>query len=277
MPVIHIKTKQSYNFDNTINLAFYSFAASRIITTILINIKMKFKAKTEIISNILNPALKLWLKSQLDHVDDLKIKISATDNQLLKGKINQVFLDTNSAIYQGIYVRKVLIQTENIAINIGEIVRGKSLKLLQPIFVNGELKTTEQDLNNSLNSDLLSQGLTDLVNLFLSVNNKNNGDFILENNQIKWEKLTIANQKFNLIGNFVDSENSQTKLIIKCGLALENPHTLLLNPVYIEGIPTIDNFILNNFTVDLGDQVELDQINLSSQELHCMGKVQIKT
>lgn len=235
---------------------------------------MKFKAKTEIISNILNPALKLWLKSQLDHVDDLKIKISATDNQLLRGKINQVFLDTNSAIYQGIYVRKVLIETENIAINIGEIVRGKALKLLQPIFVNGELKTTEQDLNNSLNSDLLSQGLTDLVNLFLSANNSNH---ILENNQIKWKQLTIDDQKFNLIGNFINSENSQTKLIIKCGLALENPHTLLLNPVYIEGIPTIDNFILNNFTVDLGDQVELDQINLSSQELHCMGKVQIKT
>jgi len=63
---------------------------------------MAIKSKSEIISHILTPAIKFWLRSQLQNVVDLTIEINAGDKQILTGKIDQVSLQTNKAIYQGI-------------------------------------------------------------------------------------------------------------------------------------------------------------------------------
>lgn len=236
---------------------------------------MKLKNKTEIISKILTPALKLWLRSQLDEVEELEININSGDAQILRGKINQVFLKTTRAIYQGIHVRKVQVSTDKIAINLGGIIKGKPLRLLQPIFVEGELIATEKDLNLSLSSPLLSQGLKDLIILLLEENNVNDGEKLLSDYEITWQNLTLNKDKFSLNGTLKDSEGKLSQLVLRSGLELENSQTLLLNPIYIEGIPDIEKIAVSKFTVDLGDEVELNLLNLFDQKIHCIGRAKV--
>ena len=236
---------------------------------------MKLKNKTEIISTILTPALKLWLRSQLDHVEDLEMKVDAGDTQILRGKINNVFLKSTRAVYQGIHVRKVEVGTENIQVNLGAVVRGKPLRLLESIFVTGELEVTEQDLNTSLSSSLLSSGLTDLVKLLLAEKGLTNSEHLLTNYQLSWQQLTLKEDKFIIKGLVSDSQGNSNPLILSSGLEIYNLQTLLLNPIYITGIPTIEDFTLNQFSVDLGTDVELQQLSLFNQKIYCLGKIKV--
>lgn len=236
---------------------------------------MKIKKKTAIISNFLAPAVKFWLRSQLDHVEDLEIKIHAEDNQILKGKIESVLLETTRAVYQGIHVRKVKVMGSNIAVNLGGILRGKSLCLLQPIFVKGELIVEEKDLNTSLSSLLLSQGLRDLIILLLENKGVTNSSEILANYHIDWQELTLDFAQFILIGIVTDSEGNSNQLILRSGLELYNHQTLLLNPLNITGIPHLESFIFDEFKVDLGSDVELEKLSISSGQLYCEGQVKV--
>jgi hypothetical protein len=236
---------------------------------------MKVKSKTEIIGKVLSPALKLWLRSQLDHVEDLEINIHGGDTQILRGKIESVSLATTKAVYQGIHVGEVQVKGENIAVNLGGVLRGNPLRLLEPIFVTGALMVAENDLTTSLSSPLLSQGLTDLLVMLLENQGIENSAQILTNYQINWQQLTITPEKFTLTGLIADSLGNSNPITLRSGLGLHNSQTLLFAPLVIEGIPLLNNLSINQFTLDLGSDVNLEQLNLSSRSLSCIGKVKI--
>jgi hypothetical protein len=236
---------------------------------------IKTQSKTEIISKVLSPALKLWLKSQLDHVEDLEIKINGGDTQILRGKIDSVTLSTTKAVYQGIHVGEVQLKGENIAVNLGGVLRGKPLRLLEPIFVTGELLVPENYLTASLSSPLLSQGLTDLLVMLLENQGIENPTEILANYQIHWQNLTLNSDKFILTGLIIDSHGNSNTIILISGLELDNSQTLLFNPLVVEGIPILNNLSINQFKIDLGSDVELHKLNLSDRALSCGAKVKI--
>lgn len=236
---------------------------------------MAIKNKSEIISHILTPAIKFWLRSQLETVEDLNMEIHAGDKQILTGKINQVSLATTKAIYQGIHISKASVNTENIAVNLGGILRGKPLKLLQPIFVKGEVILTDNDLQTSLESTLLHQGLIDLVHLLLNHQNIANYENILAQYQFFWHNITLKDDKFILSAILTNSIEQKFNLIITSSLTLKDDQTLLFNPIEIIGIPDIQNIIINNFEVDLGNDVALEKLILTSQNLSCIGKLKV--
>ncbi len=234
------------------------------------------KRKSEIISRFLTPAITFWLKSQLEKVEDLDINISAGDTKILRGKIDRVFLSTTKAIYQGIHVNQATVQTEKIAINLGGVLKGKPLKLLQPIFVDGEIKLAKNDLEVSLQSPLLKQGLIDLVHLLLTEKKAiDNHQEILAQYEFDWQEITIHSEKFILNAILTNQQAQTFCLTLTSGLTLENHHTLSLNPIQIEGIPEIPIVILNDFTVDLGADVAIEILELSATELSCQGKVKV--
>ena len=80
---------------------------------------------SNLISKILSPALRLWLRSQVEQAEELEIQIQGQDRQILRGYVPEVSLQTRRAIYQGLRLGQVLLQGENIHINIGQVVKGK--------------------------------------------------------------------------------------------------------------------------------------------------------
>lgn len=118
---------------------------------------------SRLIARFLPAAIRLWLHSQLDHLEGLEFGIDGQDRQLLSGNLPQVTLAANRAAYQGLRVSHARLIARDICLNLGQVLRGKALRLLQPFPVEGQVWLSREDLQASLGAPLLLQGLGDLV------------------------------------------------------------------------------------------------------------------
>lgn len=232
---------------------------------------MKLKPKSAIINKVLTSALWLWLRSQLQQIQDLQIKITGSDRQIFSGYVPGIFLATNYAIYQGLHLSQVQIRGENIRINLGQIIKGKPLRLLEPIPVTGQLRLEEADLKASLQSPLLSTALTDLLLALLEAGGIANPTHVLQDWQISWQEVAINTDKLTLYGILTDVAGNTTPLIIRTGLQLASGHQLRLHPLHIEGSPELKSVSLSEFQIDLGSEVKLEELSLTSGQLFIRG------
>ncbi len=246
-------------------------------TNKIVNQKMSTKSGTDIISKVLSPAICLWLRSQVEEIETLDLQINGGDRQILRGYIPQVFLATNKAIYQGLHLKHIELQAENIKINLGQIIRGKPLRLLEPVPISGQLRLDESDLQASVISPLLSGGLTELVFALLEKSGIETPQKELESSQIKWKNIEIKPKKFILTGNFTDVNNNINPLNIYSGLTLINPQKLHLNPIIIEGLPDHLEIKINELEIDLGNHVEIKELNLIEGQLSCIGQMIVQS
>ncbi|PSN75880.1 hypothetical protein C8B47_30265, partial [filamentous cyanobacterium CCP4] len=123
---------------------------------------------SRIISRLLPPAIRLWLHSQLDHIEGLEFAIDGKDRQILGGYLPKVTLAAHQAVYQGLHVSQVAVSAADIRVNLPQVLRGKALRLLQPFPVDGQVSVLADDLRASLQSDLLGQGLRDVLRQLLA-------------------------------------------------------------------------------------------------------------
>ena len=114
---------------------------------------------SRIIGKVLPAAVKFWLRSQVEQIGDLSIDLSGRDRQLLSGYLPGVSVAADAVIYQGIHAGQVQLSAEEIRINVGQVVRGKPLKLLKAFPVQGSVTLSADDLTASQSSALLSEGL----------------------------------------------------------------------------------------------------------------------
>ena len=220
------------------------------------------------ISKLLSGAVKLYLRSQVDRVEDLKVEIGGRNKEILHGYIPQIFLSCGRAVYQGLHLSQVKLDGTNIAVNLPEVIKKKPLKLIEPIFVEIQLKLDAADLQASLNSDLLQSGLSDLWQMILAAQ-----PLELANSKVEWQKIAIAEQKLNLIGIYQNNLQEMKKLALSTGIDLANAHTLCLSPLHIAG----DSFnsIDNQLEIDLGKDVAIKELAIKSSRIICIGKVKV--
>lgn len=121
------------------------------------------RKQSHLISRVLSPAVKLWLRSQLDHVEALEVEIEAADRQLLSGSLSQVIASANSAVYKGLHFSHVRVTAQAIQTNLGQVLRGKPFRLLVPFPVSGTVTLSEADLNASLHAPLLGNAVSDFL------------------------------------------------------------------------------------------------------------------
>ncbi|MEO0457910.1 MAG: DUF2993 domain-containing protein [Cyanobacteria bacterium P01_A01_bin.114] len=114
---------------------------------------------SRLIGKVLPMAVRLWLNTQVEHIEGLVFQLDGTDRQILSGHIPGVALAAKQAIYQGIYLSQIRLSAQEVRINLGQVIRGKPLQLLRSFLLSGEVKLTEADLNASLKSELLSEGM----------------------------------------------------------------------------------------------------------------------
>ncbi len=221
------------------------------------------------ISKILSPALKLWLRTQVEHIENLEIKISSRNRQIIKGYIPSVFIASDRAVYQGLHLTQVQLTGENIRVNLGQVAKGKPLRLLEPVRVNLAAKLQEADLQASLSSSLLISALADLLSMLL----KKEKNFIWE---INWDEAIIAPEKLTLKGN-INLENLETtSIILRSGLQLASPQELLLSPLKIDGLPESFKLDSSDFKIDLGSDVNLEKLQLIAGEILVSGDLQVR-
>lgn len=237
---------------------------------------METQKQSKIISKVLSPALRFWLRSQVESVEELQVEITGGDRQILGGYIPQVCLNSYRAIYQGLHLGNIDLSAENIRINIGQILKGKPLRLLEPIQVGGEIQLEEDRFQASLSSPLLSSGLSDLLGMLLDACQID--DRALKNYPSCWQEIVFEIDKFSLTGVLIDERETRIPIALRSGLELFSPQILRLHPLQLEiGLPGWENITLSDFRVDLGSDVELDTLKLEPGQLLCRGRLLVRS
>lgn len=237
---------------------------------------MWINTQTDIIRKVLSPAVQLWLRSLLEEVQELNLNIQGHDRQIVRGYIPAVSLESSGAVYQGLHLGKIQVKGENIRINIGQILRGKPFRLLEPIRVMGELQLEETEINASLSSEILGNAFTDLLVNLLEINKIPNPRNILQDYQVTWEQVRLQDGEFSIKGSFTNKHGVCHPITIVAGLELVNPQTLRIAPKQIEIMPQMAHCQPEAFEVDLGSDVELTNLNLQSGQLACLGRVVVQ-
>lgn len=231
--------------------------------------------QSRIIGTVLSPALHLWLRSQVSQVEDLQVKIAGGDRQILSGHIPHVSISAEHAIYQGLYVSKIQLVGENIRINLGQVIKGKPLRLLEPIPVSGQLRLEADDLKASLQSPLLSTALTELLATLLQAGGVKNPAAVFQDRQITWQQVTLESERLTLAGVITDANGNTTPVVIRSGLQLASSHELRLDPLAIQMQSALPIGNLDSFQIDLGSEVHLEELNLIPGQLLCRGSLKV--
>lgn len=233
---------------------------------------MWVNTQSDIISKVLSPAVRLFLRSSVEQIEDLDVQIQGHDRQILRGYIPGVRLGVASAIYQGLHLGRVKLQGENIRLNIGQVLRGKPLQLLEPIRVRGEVKIDETKLNDSIESPLLASALTDLLILFLQENGVSDARDRVKSQKPRWTKATLHDGYFRVAGTL---ENGSS-IALAADLKLENPRSLTVIPRHLDGLPEWSAIAPRPFTLDLGTDVEIEDFALIDRTFFCQGRLSIR-
>jgi hypothetical protein len=217
---------------------------------------------------VLSPACRVWLRSQVSHVDDLQVDIQGGSRQILGGTIPRVAIVAMGAIYQGLSLGSIDLIAENIRINLPQVLKGKPLQLLEPIAVMAAVKFSEQDLQASLAAPLLSQAITDLLAQILAANPQQT------NWLINWDRLQITLHTLILHGNLT-TDGQTVPIEIAMGIDIRDGQMLDLDPLKISCSIDLPGSNITSHSIDLGDDVNITQLDLLTGELRCQGRIQV--
>jgi LmeA-like phospholipid-binding len=221
-----------------------------------------------IVGSVLAPACRVWLRSQVSQVDSLHVDIQGGSRQILGGTIPRVAVVAVGAIYQGLALGSIDLVAEHIQINLPQVLKGKPLKLLTPIAVMATAKFSESNLQTSLAAPLLSQAITDLFTQILSINSDRT------HWSIDWQQLKLVPRTLILQGNLT-IEGQTVPIAVSMGIAIEQGHILNLDPLTIDCAIDLAGSDLDSYQIDLGDDVNITQLDLLTGSLLCQGRIQV--
>ncbi|HBB31553.1 MAG TPA: DUF2993 domain-containing protein [Cyanobacteria bacterium UBA8803] len=231
--------------------------------------------KSQIISTVISPAVQLWLRSQVEQVEALQVRIASSDGQILSGQISTVSIAAIRAVYQGLHLSQIQLEGTDIRFNLGQVLKGKPLRLLAPIPVVGQVLLSESDLQASLQAPLLSNALNELLNTFLQSKGIANPANDLKDRQIDWQQINFDTSQLILSGILTDVTVGTTPIAIRAGLVMETPQVLQLNPLQIQIHPNHPAISLDGFRVDLGPEVDIQELTLTPEQLTCRGCLRV--
>jgi hypothetical protein len=217
-----------------------------------------------IISSILSPACAAWLRTQVSSVESLQIQIAAKDRQILSGVVPSVSVIAHRTVYRGISLQRIQLLAQQIEINLGQVVRGQQLQLLQPILVEASATIDEADLLSSLTAPLLADPIADLIAKLVGVR-----DTSLS---VSWQTAQLQFDQLTLIGQLAPEG---TPITIYTGIQLIAGHILDLRPLKID-CATLGARLPESYQIDLGPEVDLAELTIQAGNLTCQGQIRVR-
>ncbi len=237
--------------------------------------------KRGLVSRVLEPALQFWLRSQVESVDALQVHLDGGDRQILSGSIPLVSLEAERAVYRGLHLTHVQIRGSNIRINIGQVIKGKPLQLLDPVPVDLEVWLQTADVQVSLNSALFQTALIDALPIFVSDQITDALGTDLQPNDLALQDLDlqIGADRLRFTSTLVASNGKSIPIGIQTGLILDSPSSLALkNPEWLptpqskRGLALHD---LEGYRFDLGPEANFQVLSITSEGICIQGQLAI--
>lgn len=238
--------------------------------------------QSHIISSVLSPALRLWLRSQVEAVETLEVLIEGGDRQLLRGLVPRLTLLAQGVVYRGLALSRIKLVGRGIQVNFRQLLRGKPLQLSRVIPVLGEAMLTEEDLNRSLQTSLLLPVLNEIFAQLLRagiapdiVDPHAKKPVILDNFRVRLQgdRLTLGAELVSAI------QGKNIPFALRTGLRVVGPHQLRLqHPEWLptfgarRGLP-LDDF--DGYPLDLGTDFALADLTLDDGRLLVRGQFNV--
>ncbi len=221
---------------------------------------------SRLIGNILAPAIKLWLRSQVQQVSNLEVQIEGKNRQILTGNIPRVSILAKDAVYQGLHVAQIHLVATDIQINLGQVIKGHPLRLLEKVPVTGTVQLYQADINASVRSPLLANALTELLSKLAP---------IAAEGQVRWDKAIASDGQITLNATIAPNSGNPQPIILQAGLQLATSQELEITQPTIETPQGISLANLDSFKVDLGEEVDLSALTLLPGKIVCSGKINV--
>jgi hypothetical protein len=234
---------------------------------------------SRIISRLLPPAIRLWLHSQIDHIEGLEFAIDGKDRQILGGYLPGVNLFARQAIYRGLHISQAQLSATDIRVNLPQVLRGKALRLLQPFPVAGQVAMLAEDLQASLQSPLLGQGLRDvLAQLLAGAEGRVAPDQWLREGAAHAD-VDIALAPDRLTLRWPGDAPTADALELATGLAMEEGRWLCLCDPVVRVISGSGEgrspVTLRTTRFDLGPEVDIQQLTVTATGIDLVGTVRV--
>ncbi|MDB9315655.1 DUF2993 domain-containing protein [Spirulina sp. CS-785/01] len=226
-------------------------------------------APQQLISQILSPAVQFWLRSQVEQVQGLQVAITGNNRQLLSGYLPKITVMSDRAIYQGLHLSEATLTGENIRVNLGQVLKGHTLQLLERVSVHGHVLLEQADLQSSLTAPLLVQGIKDFLTTLLIPEDRE----LPQDWQIEWQKVTITPEGLTLKGSLGIGGKPNHPVVIHTQLGLASPQELRLSSLHLEaeGLGTTPE----EYVLDLGSQVHLSELILRNGAIALRGEIMV--
>ena len=246
---------------------------------------------SRIIGRVLPAAVRLWLRSQVEQVENLSLQIAGSDRDILTGYVPSIAISAQNAIYQGIHISQLQLSAKDIRINVGQVMRGKALRLLQTFPITGEVSLSAADLNASLGSALLTQGLKEFWQqliqhpAFAQAVEVRYGPLPLQPDLcLQDAQLRVANQCLGLsFYPYSQGQTAEQPVILGTDLAIVSGHLLqLTSPHWLENLASLGDLSqatpidsLQGFQWDLGEDTQLTKLTLQRDSLRCHAQIMV--
>ncbi len=230
--------------------------------------------QSRLLSRVLSPAIRLWLRSQLEHVEDLHFTITAGDRQLLAGCISQVAVSARKAVYQGLHLSQASIVGHQIRTNLGQVVRGKPLRLLKSFPIQGEVCLQEDDLNASLQAPLLGNAVIEFLLSLIQSGGSSDHPWSAMTVSLKDPQVHLSSASLRFTALLVPASGSPTPVTLQTRLSVENGTCLQLQDLRW-GMSTTADIALDDVSFNLGSHVHLNELTLESGQIRCRGQIMV--
>lgn len=236
---------------------------------------MTSSSQSGLISKVLSPAVRLWLRSQVESIDQLEFQIEGGDRQILSGYIPSMAIAAVCVVYQGIHLSEIALSANEIRVNLGQVIKGKPLRLLAVVPVVGKAMISQADLNASLQAPLLADALDEVLLPLLQSSLTDlvpAGDRLMS---LQQPQVQIERDRLLLNGMLRFEDKPPMAFALRTGLQIiagsrlrfDQPEQLL--PKQRE-LP-----LLQGFEIDLGTDVQLRSLVLEAEKLFCEGQINV--
>lgn len=229
--------------------------------------------ETHLIRRLLNPAIRFWLRSQVEASQKIQFEIESSDRQLLSGEINTISVAGEGIIYQGLHLSAVQLVATGIQFNLGQILRGKPFRLLHPLNAEGTLFLLETDLNASIASPVLGNVLGELLDQWAAPLAML-PDWEVMGKDHQWREIEIAFKPdtLRLKAHFCNATGTVIPLDLTAHVSVPTPQTIVLhnliwdcpNQTFQEALATTAAL-----TIALGSEAAIEKLTLEPGQVTC--------
>lgn len=243
---------------------------------------------SRLISRVLPVAVKFWLQTQLDEIGDLTFDIQATDRQVLSGHIPGITLSAQQAVYQGVRITDVTMQASDIKINIGQVLRGKPLRLQQEFPIEGQVAFDMDALEASATESILADGLLDFWQTLVAkeevaaeIATHYGVNIAALKAALKDPQLSKYQSKLQTLGTDLVLHlvgNEQSEIGLRGSLDVDHGHILRLTNAQwrLPAGEHVRSDALTDFYWNLGEQTDLQSLQVQDDQLMCQCRIMVQ-